>query len=493
MRTTRGILVVWAILTALASAAGAQSTAFTYQGQLKDGGTPANGSYDFQFDLYDAVTGGTLLGTVNETLSVNVGVFTASLDYGSQFSGAGRWLEISVRPSGGGSYTPLAPRQPITPAPYSIGLALPFAGSADLSNDAFSVTNTSGAGVAGTNTNSSSVTNAGVVGTSTAADGNGVSGFADSGTSAYGVYGQATAGYGVYGSTSTGTGLYGYASGQSAPSQGAYGTNSYYGNYGALGTTAEGVYGWGNNNSIGVNGQTVAGTGLNGVGYNGAWGTSNSLNGNGLRGECSNGNNAYGVWGLSTTGWAGTFSGNAQVTGNFYGGAKFFRIDHPLHPESSYLIHSCVESNEMKNVYDGVATLDGSGEAWVQLPDWFESLNTSFRYQLTCIGQPALVYVKQKIMGNRFLIGGGQAGMEVSWQVTGVRQDAYARANPMQVEVAKQGSERGQYLHPAAFGQPEARSVQYDKLQAAHAARPETKARPPVNAGSKALDTKKND
>ena len=262
------------------------------------------------------------------------------------------------------------------------------------------------------------------------------------------------------------------------------------GNYGALGTIGEGVYGWGNNNGIGVNGQTAAGTGVNGNGYNGVWGSSSASDGNGVRAECHNGSNAYGIWGYSTTGWAGTFSGNAQVTGNFYAGAKFFRIDHPLHPESEYLVHSCVESNEMKDVYDGIATLDGNGEAWVQMPDWFESLNTSFRYQLTCIGRPALVYVKQKITGNRFLIAGGQAGMEVSWQVTGVRHDAYARANPMQVEVPKQGSEQGRYIHPAAFGLPESRNVQYDKLQAAHAAHSETRFQRPVDAGTKAQDTK---
>ena len=120
----------------------------------------------------------------------------------------------------------------------------------------------------------------------------------------------------------------------------------------------------------------------------------------------------------------------------------------------------------MKNMYDGMATLDGAGEAWVTLPDWFESLNESFRYQLTCIGEPALVYIKQKISGNRFLISGGHPGMEVSWLVTGVRRDAYAKAHPMLVEAPKEGSARGQYLHPEAYGLPETRSVEYDKIRA---------------------------
>jgi hypothetical protein len=478
------------ICGSLCAAVLAQGTAFTYQGRLKSSGAPAGGQFDFQFSLWDAATGGSQQGSTlvfdgvgadPAPLTVTGGLFTVQLDFGNQFPGAARYLQIAVRPHAVGSYTTLAPRQPLTPSPYAIGLELPFAGVANVAGTAFNVLNNNltavagsspnAAGVSGTNTNSSSVASAGVVGVSTANNGNGVAGFADTGSSAYGVYGESSAGYGVYGSSSTGTAVYGYSSGQFVPACGMYGLNSYFGNYGQLGTTAEGVYGWGNNNSIGVNGQTADGTGLNGVGYNGAWGTSNSLNGNGLRGECDNGTSAYGVWGLSSTGWAGTFSGNAQVTGNFYAGAKFFRIDHPLDPENAMLVHACVESDEMKNVYDGVATLDEAGEAWVDLPDWFDSLNKDFRYQLTCIGGFAPVYVAQEIDGNQFRIAGGTAGLKVSWQVTGVRHDAYANAHPMQVEVDKQDSERGQYLHPAAFGLPESRNVQFEKLQAAKAAR----------------------
>jgi hypothetical protein len=111
--------------------------------------------------------------------------------------------------------------------------------------------------------------------------------------------------------------------------------------------------------------------------------------------------------------------------------------------------------------------LDGAGEAWVDLPAWFESLNENFRYQLTCIGQPALVYIKQEIAGNRFLIAGGKPGMKVSWQVTGTRKDALARSHPMQVEVEKQGADRGRYLNPEAFGLPQSRGIDYERLQAA--------------------------
>ena len=71
--------------------------------------------------------------------------------------------------------------------------------------------------------------------------------------------------------------------------------------------------------------------------------------------------------------------GNLSKTG---GG---FKIDHPLEPTLMHLNHSFVESSERKNVYDGIEVLDAQGKAVVHLPDWFDSLNVDFRYQLTCI------------------------------------------------------------------------------------------------------------
>ena len=118
-------------------------------------------------------------------------------------------------------------------------------------------------------------------------------------------------------------------------------------------------------------------------------------------------------------------------------GAKNFRIDHPLDPENKYLYHASVESPEMKNMYDGVVTLDGNGEAVVQLPSWFEALNKDFRYQLACIGGFAPVYVADKVHDNQFRIAGGTPNLEVSWQVTGIRHDAYAIAHPSPVEEDK--------------------------------------------------------
>jgi trimeric autotransporter adhesin len=116
----------------------------------------------------------------------------------------------------------------------------------------------------------------------------------------------------------------------------------------------------------------------------------------------------------------------------------------------------------MKNIYDGVAVLDAQGEAVVQLPDWFESLNRDFRYLLTAIGAPApTLYIATKINKNHFKIAGGQPGLEVSWQVTGIRQDSWANKHRIPVEEQKPEVERGYYLHPDAFNQPEDKRVEW--------------------------------
>jgi len=100
-------------------------TAFTYQGRLTDGGSPANGHYDFKFQLYDAASDGNPVGSTvaQEDVAVSEGLFTVQLDFGTDaFTGEARWLEIGVRPGSGGTYTILSPRQPLTPAPYALGL-----------------------------------------------------------------------------------------------------------------------------------------------------------------------------------------------------------------------------------------------------------------------------------------------------------------------------------------------------------------------------------
>jgi hypothetical protein len=147
-------------------------------------------------------------------------------------------------------------------------------------------------------------------------------------------------------------------------------------------------------------------------------------------------------------------TGNLNVTGAITAGVKDFRIDHPLDPTNKYLYHSSIESSEMVNLYSGNAVLDGSGEAVVTLPDWFEAVNRDFRYQLTAIGGAAPgLHVSREISEHQFAIAGGASGLKVSWQVTGVRHDGYANAHPLVVEVEKTEKERGHYLHPEAFGE----------------------------------------
>ena len=102
----------------------AVGTAFTYQGRLTDGGSNASGTYDFEFKLYDASTGGSQVGsTVTQgDITVTAGLFTVSLDFGSSaFTGSARWLEVGVRAgSSTGAYTALSPRQELTPTPYAL-------------------------------------------------------------------------------------------------------------------------------------------------------------------------------------------------------------------------------------------------------------------------------------------------------------------------------------------------------------------------------------
>jgi len=165
--------------------------AFTYQGHLKDGSSPANGEYDFQFILYNALTGGSQVGSTvtKDNVAVTNGLFSVALDFGSVFDGTGLWLEAAVRPgSSTGGYTILSPRQEITPAPYALSLKP----GAHIQGDGTSATlGGSGAGVYGTGSY-------GVYGTSATLGGSGVYG-----TGYYGVYGTSAtlggSGAGVYG------------------------------------------------------------------------------------------------------------------------------------------------------------------------------------------------------------------------------------------------------------------------------------------------------
>ena len=152
--------------------------------------------------------------------------------------------------------------------------------------------------------------------------------------------------------------------------------------------------------------------------------------------------NSAGLYCNSSFDYAAILNGKVKITGNLEKAGGSFKIDHPLDPANKYLCHSFVESPDMKNVYDGVVVLDNKGKAEIDLPDWFGILNKDFRYQLTAIGAPGPnLYIAEKISdtttkqttnnknNSRFRIAGGTSGMEVSWQVTGIRKDPWANAN----------------------------------------------------------------
>jgi hypothetical protein len=187
--------------------------AFTYQGYLKDGSNPANGEYDFRFILYNALIGGSQVGSAvtKDNVTVTNGLFSVALDFGSVFDGTGLWLEVGVRPgSSTSSYAILDPRQELTPAPYALyAVNIPqhdhfgqsWSGSADTG---LLVENTRSAGYPSALqaiATASSGTTRGVTGDSYSTSGIGVLGNAKAATGiTYGVYGRADSpqGYGGY-------------------------------------------------------------------------------------------------------------------------------------------------------------------------------------------------------------------------------------------------------------------------------------------------------
>jgi hypothetical protein len=166
-----------------------------------------------------------------------------------------------------------------------------------------------------------------------------------------------------------------------------------------------------------------------------------------------------GLFAQSNGGFAAFFLGDVDVDGNLSKAGGSFKIDHPLDPANKYLYHSFVESPDMMNIYNGNVVTDGQGRAVVQMPEWFESLNRDFRYQLTAIGQFSQAMVASKMANNSFTIQTDKPNVEVSWQVTGIRHDAWADANRIPLEEMKTGKERGLYLHPELFGAPAETSI----------------------------------
>jgi len=317
-------------------------------------------------------------------------------------------------------------------------------------------------------TNNSSIGFAALQGIASGTPGYGIYGEGNS----IGVWGSTTNGTGVRGATTGGYGVHGYSLGANNGGIGVRGESS--GGDGVFGLSAAtdgfGVHGISNDSSlfgraIGVYGESSEGYGVKGsggdIGVTGvAYGAAGSI---GVYALNFGGGRA--LFADSDTGLAGDFGGDISVGGQCFGCFGPNRIDHPLDPENKYLSQVAVQSDDMLDVYSGNVTTDGKGEAVVTLPDWFEALNKDFRYQLTPIGQFAQAIVASEIKDNRFTIKTDKPNVKVSWLVTSVRNDPYAQAHPVQPEVEKPADEKGQYLHPELYGQPESKGIGYEDRQ----------------------------
>jgi hypothetical protein len=308
---------------------------------------------------------------------------------------------------------------------------------------------------------------------SQAGDGVGVFGTSATGSGVRGV----SSGYaGVYGlNTGSGPGLYAYSTnGRGVEASGITdGVNATGGTAGVSGGgSTYGVYG--ESGSYGVFGKGSIAVEGNGTTY-GVFGSSG--NGTGVEGKSSNADGivatsdsstASGIYAEETgaSGRAGWFQGNVLINGTCTGctGPSALQIDDPLDPAHKYLQHSSVASSQQLDVYSGNATTNGKGFATVRMPKWFEALNRSFRYQLTIVGSRGWnARVVKPMTDNRFTIQSGQAHVKVSWQVTAVRHDRYAKANPTQVIVPKSKADQGKYVHPELYGKPKTEGIGYRK------------------------------
>lgn len=520
-RSVRSLLVAAGIAVAItaggvsASAANV-GTGFTYQGRLLDAGAPANGTYDIQVLLFDAAAAGGQVGatqTLNDVVVSN-GIFTATVDFGAQMNGDARWVELRVRPgNSAGAYTIIAPRTAIEATPYAQALRLPLTESVNSGSTLIDITNE------GTVGSVMRLTSAGPSGnfpggffqpvlSADTDDGNGIFALTSAG-GAYALYAvsSGSGGRAIVGVNSAPTGRVstlnitdaantsnalevttvglGNAgrfvnSNEASEVPTLFATTEGAGDTIPTGTqlngiairgegnglrgigvsgkgASAGVFGSASTGGAGVYGRTTGGSTQNGI----TAGVRGDGNGAGTAAIAGFNNLGTAIYGQSSgTNNAGFFSGNVLVTGDLQvNGSKNFKIDHPLDPANKYLIHAAIESNEMKNIYDGVAVIGADGTVTVTLPSYFYALNIEYRYQLTCIGGHAPVFVAEEINKNQFKIGGGKPGMKVSWQVTGVRNDAAAVSKPLQVELDKVGREIGKYINPEAFGQPLTKSI----------------------------------
>lgn len=436
----------------IAAAQAPVGTAFTYQGRLLTGGAPANGTYDLQFRMYNDAAAGVQVGPVvcADNITVAGGLFTVSLDFGSQFDGSARWLEIRVaadsNPGCGGSpLTLLAPRQTIGSTPNAIFAQSSWFSEAPWASSGGDVYVTGGNVGIGTSTPSNRLTVAnendanvivGIDSGDTAAQGS-ILHLKDRGAAVWAVLKNAANRFAIR--------EVGAAEDRLVINEGG---NVHIGSNGSIASAYR----------LSVHGASGSPFphAIAGVAYQDGEGVAGYADGEGGTGVSGTGpfdKYGFGVFGAGS----GSSTWGVYSQGRFgASGTKSFQIDHPLDPSGHYLNHYCTEGPEALNVYSGNVVLGSTGSAVVELPAYFSSINRDVRYQLTCIGGYAPVYVAQEIAagGNQFVIGGGKPELKVSWRVEATRNDPWVRAYGAPVEEAKPARAQGTYLHPELFGRP---------------------------------------
>lgn len=441
-------LILGLFLLLPAAPLAAQGVTLSYQGQLKQSGTPYDGLVDLEFRLFDSVSGGTQVGLTRNFSNVPVeeGLFQVPLDFSVfDFRDNPFGLYVEMRVDG----TLVTPRQRLTAAPYAAFALTTFDPELPWTEINGGISYTDGDVAVGTTEFAAARLRV------------------EAGSNFDGVHATSAAG--------NGWAVYGVASGEFG-----IGVHGRYSATSGGGAAVRGVsvspQAW--------SGEFIGGSGLR-VDPSDALipaitlARGSILAQNGLTVRTSSGSMRLdtGGWLAMATGTGGdNFRINADGSGRFFGplqvdgtlskGGGSFTIDHPLDPANRILQHSFVESPDMMNIYNGNAVTDANGRATIRLPDWFETLNRDFRYQLTVIGfgenasESASLgsfpraMVAEKVRDNAFSIRTDQPFVEVSWQVTGIRQDAWAEANRIEVELDKPPERRGQYLHPQAFGLP---------------------------------------
>ena len=266
-----------------------------------------------------------------------------------------------------------------------------------------------------------------------------------------GVKGTSTAGIGVQGLSTNAVGVYAESTNSDALESRATASakSAIYAHHDGSEVDGNAIYAV-TDRGYGIQGVSARGTGMYAEGRRGGDGIEAYVTGDGVAVYARRSDRDQRV---------ALFEGGVQVIGTLSKSAGSFKIDHPLDPANQYLSHSFVESPDMMNVYNGNITTDAKGFATVTMPKYFEALNRDFRYQLTVIGQFAQAIVAEEIKDNQFVIQTDKPNVKVSWQVTGIRHDPYATAHPIVVEQEKPATERGTYLAPELYGQPESLSL----------------------------------